>query len=72
MITIRVSNSLNPDKVQHFVVPDLGLNVCKCFQQMILSGKEKNQPVQHKTKNMTRASTKASDWSVHNLSPRVI
>ena len=25
-ITIRVSNSLDPDQAQHFVGPDLGLN----------------------------------------------
>ena len=30
---IRVSNSLYPDQVQHFVVPDLGSNCLQSYQQ---------------------------------------
>ena len=30
--TIRVSNSLDPDKAQHFVGPDLGPN---CLQRLL-------------------------------------
>ena len=35
--TIRVSNSLDPDQVRHFVGPDLGPN---CLQRLSAVGKE--------------------------------
>ena len=37
--TIQVSNSLDPDQVQHSVSPDLGPNCCKNYQQMTLADK---------------------------------
>ena len=38
--TIRVSNSLDPGHVRHFVGSDLGQTVSKGYQQMLTVGKE--------------------------------
>ena len=34
--TIRMSNFLDPDQVQHFVVPDLGPNCLKKLNQSLM------------------------------------
>ena len=39
-MSVRVSNSLDPDQARHFVRPDLGPDCLQRFQQMTLVTKE--------------------------------